>query len=81
MHITISGFPPDTTTEDLRAPLEEFGAKVRDISIQPSKDQSAYMAIVEVDTDKTGAKVLANKIDGKIWRGKKLRSRYYIFID
>jgi hypothetical protein len=80
MHITISGFPPDTKEEDLRTPLEEFGAKILDITIQPSKNEAAYMAIVEVDTDATGSKALAGRIDGILWRGNKLRARYYLFI-
>jgi hypothetical protein len=80
MHISISGFLPETTEEELREPLEEFGAVVKGITIEPSEDDHNYMAIVDVDTDEIGCKVLADKINGKVWKGRKLRARYYLFV-
>ncbi len=79
MHISISGFLPETTEEELRTPLEEFGAVVKSIRIEPSEDDHNYMAIVDVDTDEAGCRVLADKINGKVWKGRKLRARYYLF--
>ncbi|WP_457676447.1 hypothetical protein [Thiolapillus sp.] len=80
MHISISGFPPDTTEQDLREPLEEFGAIVKNIRIEPSDDDHNYLALIDVDTDETGCKVLADRINGHVWKGRKLRARYYLFV-
>ncbi|WP_293688127.1 RNA recognition motif domain-containing protein [Thiolapillus sp.] len=80
MHISISGFPPDTTIEELREPLEEYGAVIRDLTIEPSNNEDNYIAMVDVDTDDTGCKILAEKINGRIWKGKKLRARHFLFI-
>ncbi|WP_456406011.1 hypothetical protein [Thiolapillus sp.] len=80
MHIGISGFPPETSEADIREPLEEFGAIVKEITIQPSDQEDRYLAIVDVDTDETGCKVLVEKINGKIWKGKRLRAIQYLFV-
>ena len=81
MHISISGFPPETTEDELREPLEEYGAVIKHITIEPSKNKDNYTAIIDVDTDETGCKLLAEKINGHIWKGKRLRARYYLFLD
>ena len=80
MHISVSGFPPDTTEEELREPLEEFGAIIKNIKIEPSEDDHNYMALIDVDTDETGCKILAEKINGRVWKGRKLRARYFLFV-
>lgn len=80
MHISVSGFPPDTTEEELKEPLEEFGAAVKSIKIEPSEDDHNYMALIDVDTDETGCKILAEKINGRVWKGRKLRARYFLFV-
>jgi len=59
MDISIGGFPPDTTEAEIREPLEEFGAVINKITIQPSEKEGGYMAIVDVDTDETGCMLLA----------------------
>ena len=80
MHISVSGFPPDTTEEELREPLEEFGAIIKNIKIEPSEDDHNYMALIDVDTDKTGCRILADRINGRVWKGRKLRARYFLFV-
>ncbi|WP_456444753.1 hypothetical protein [Thiolapillus sp.] len=80
MHISVSGFPPDTTEEELREPLEEFGAVIKNIKIEPSADDHNYMALINVDTNETGCKILAEKINGRVWKGRKLRARYFLFV-
>ncbi|WP_041066868.1 hypothetical protein [Thiolapillus brandeum] len=80
MHISVSGFPPGTTEEELREPLEEFGAVIKSIKIEPSEDDHNQMALINVDTDETGCKILAEKINGRIWKGRKLRARYFLFV-
>lgn len=80
MHISIGGFPPGTTEAEIREPLEEFGAVINEITIQSSEKDGGYMAIVDVDTDETGCKVLAEKINGKLWKGVALRAKSYLFL-
>lgn len=79
MNIGISGFPPDTTEAEIREALENFGAVVNSISIEPSEKEGGYLATVDVDTDETGCKVLAEQINGKLWKGKQLRATAYLF--
>lgn len=80
MHISIGGFPPGTTEAEIREPLEEFGAVINEITIQSSEKDGGYIAIVDVDTDETGCKVLAEKINGKLWKGVALRAKSYLFL-
>ena len=54
MNIGISGFPPDTTEEEIREALEEFGALVRNVKITTSNDPNNFLATVDIDTDKLG---------------------------
>ena len=80
MKITIGGFPPDTTEEEIREPLEQFGAVINSITIEKSKLDDGQMAVLDVDTDETGCKVLAEKINGTLWKGRKLRAHSYLFL-
>jgi hypothetical protein len=80
MHLSISGFPDDTEEEEIRTALEEFGATVNTITMEPSDDGGHTLALVDVDTDDTGAKIIAEKINGRIWKGKRLRARAYLFL-
>ena len=80
MHISVTGFPPDTTEEELREPFEKFGAVIKNIKIEPSEDDHNYMALIDVDTDETGCRILADKINGRVWKGRKLRARYFLFV-
>ena len=79
MKIGISGFPPETTEEEIRRPLEEFGAVVKSVTIEPSNIRERNVAIVDADTDETGAKVLVKKLDGFYWKGRKLHAYFYRF--
>ena len=36
--------------------------------------------MVDVDTDETGAKIIAERINGHVWKGKRLRARAYLFM-
>ena len=79
MKIAIGGFPPDTSEAEIRQALEEFGAVVNSVRIETSEVEDKYLATVDVDTDETGARMLAEKIDGKFWKGKVLRANAYLF--
>lgn len=80
MHISIMGFPPGTSEAEIREPLEEYGAIINKITIQPSDMEDRWLAIVDLETDATGRKVLAEKINGRVWKGRKLRAINYLFL-
>lgn len=80
MHISISGFPADTSEEEIREALEESGATVTKITMEPSDSGKRTLAVVDVDTDETGAKVIAERIDGHVWKGRRLTARAYLFL-
>ncbi len=80
MRISISGFPEDTSESEIRTALEDFGATVKQITMEPSDDGKRTLAVVDVDTDETGAKIIAEKINGRIWKGRRLRARAYLFM-
>jgi len=79
MHISISGFPADVEAHDIQEALENYGAAVTSVTLEPDSGGHT-MAVVDVDTDETGARVLAEKISGRIWQGKRLRARAFLFM-
>ena len=78
MEIIIAGFPPDTTEDEIKEALEGYGAPTLEVKIMESNDPDRYTAAVDVDTDETGCRVLAEKINGTVWKGKKLRANYFL---
>ena len=80
MNIGISGFTPDTTEEEIQEALEKFGATVRSVKITTSDDLDRYLATVDIDTDKLGMKVIAEKINGTVWKGKRLAATGYLYL-
>lgn len=80
MHISIANFPADTTKEEIREALEEAGATVLKVTLEPSDNGKRTLAVVEVDTDETGARALAESLNGHLWKGKQLRARAYLFL-
>ena len=82
MHISIRGFSPETSEQEIRQALEDFGVQVNSITYKTDEASgSVPLAIVDVETDQLGAKVLAEHIDGRFWKGKKLRARSYLFLE
>ena len=80
MKIGVGGFPPETDAEEIRQALEDFGVPVNEVTIGASPDPSRYLALIYADVDEAGARVLVDKIDGKMWKGKQLRAdRYLMF--
>ncbi len=79
MHISIAGFPQDVEEEEIRRALEEAGARVRSVTMEPDSGGHT-MAVVDVDTDETGARALAEAINGRMWRGRRLRARAFLFL-
>lgn len=80
MNIGISGFTPDTTEEEIREALEKFGAVVNSVKITASNDPGRFVATVDIDTDKLGMKVIAEKINGTVWKGKRLTATGYLYL-
>ncbi len=78
MHISIGGFPEQVTEAEIREALERFGAKVKSVTLEPGSGDHT-LALVDVETDEPGAKALAERINGYIWKGKRLRSRVFLF--
>ncbi len=74
------GISPDTNEVEIRESLEEFGAVINKITIQSSDKEGGYLAMVDVDTDKTGCKVLVDNINGKLWKGRKLQATAFLFL-
>ncbi|UCE89824.1 MAG: hypothetical protein JSW10_03060 [Pseudomonadota bacterium] len=79
MRIMIGGFPPDTTEDEIRKALEDYGVEVKGLSIQTPNNLARYLATVDVDLDKTGCKVLTEKINNRFWKGHRLKADYFLF--
>ncbi len=81
MKIGVGGFPPETDAAEIRQALEDFGVPVNEVTIEASPDPSRYLALIDADVDETGARVLVELIDGKVWRGKQLRAERYLLFE
>ncbi len=79
MHLSIGGFAPEATEEEIRAALQEAGVQVASVTIEPGEGEQT-LAVVDVETDETGAKALAERINGRIWNGRRLRARAFLFL-
>jgi hypothetical protein len=79
MNIAIEGFPPETTEDEIGTALAEYGVPVEKLEIHPSKDPNQYLAVVSVDTNEAGIKVLAQKINGQVWKGRRLSAEYFLY--
>ncbi len=80
MRISIAGFPAKVDEDEIKAALAEHGVPVRSVTLEPDNDGKRTLAVVDVDTDETGARALAERLDGRIWRDHKLRARAHLFL-
>jgi ribosomal protein L12E/L44/L45/RPP1/RPP2 len=78
VEIAISGFPSETTEDEIREALEKYGVTVKDVSIERSNDPQRNLATVGVDLDESGARVLAKKVNGSFYNGQRLRAETYL---
>jgi len=78
VHIGVSGFAEDTTVEEVKEALESYGAPIISVEFKESEDPARILALIDVDTNEIGCKVLAEKIDGHVWKGRKLRAQSYL---
>jgi nucleoside-triphosphatase THEP1 len=79
--LLISGFPKDTTAEEIREALEASGVPVTGIVIEPGSSEDRNVALVDVDTDATGMRVLTERLDGFVWKGHRLRAEHTLLFD
>lgn len=79
MQVGISGFSEEVTEADIHDVLSEYGCTVLSVKIHDSEDKHRRLAMVDIDTDHSGAKMLAEKIDGLVWRGTTLHSETFLF--
>ena len=77
MKIGIAGFPPNTTEEEISQALKDFGVPVRHVLIEQSNDPNRFLAVVDAEVDETGARVLVDLINNKMWKGKMLEAHRY----
>ena len=70
----------DAEWGEIREALENYGAVVNKVTIEAPEKEGRYLAIVDVDTDETGVKVLTEQINGRVWKGQKLRANAYLFL-
>ncbi len=80
MQIAVSGFAPETTQEEIRKALENYGVVVDEITIYPSDNPERYLAVIGVDADETGAQVIIKAIHGKSWKGRRLSAEFFRFL-
>lgn len=78
MKIGIGSFPPETDATEIRQAPEEFGVPVNEVTIEASPDPNRHLALIDADVDEAAARVLVDKIDGKMWKGKQLRAERYL---
>jgi hypothetical protein len=81
LKIGIGGFPPETDAAEIRRAVEEFGVPVNEVTVEASPDPTRYRALIDADVDEAGARVLVDKIDGRVWRGKPLRAERYLMFE
>ncbi len=79
MNVIINQLPPDTSEEEIRQILSEHGVPVVSVKLTAEGNPDYQAAVVKLDTDHAGAQGLANALDGRVWRGHRLRARPLVF--
>ena len=75
MNVVIRNLPDDTSEDKIRDLLKEHGVSVTKVILTNEGDAERHVAVIELDTDRTGADALVSMVDGKFWRSKTLRAR------
>ncbi len=78
MNVVIRNLPDGTSEDEIRDLLKEHGVPVTKVTLTNEGDAERYVAVVTLDTDRTGADALVSMVDGKFWRGKTLAARTQI---
>ena len=74
MNIRIENFPPGTSVEDVREFLGPSEG-IEDVLMSDAGNSDDVIAIVKVNTGHTGAVAMAEFIDGKYFRGRRLSAQ------
>jgi hypothetical protein len=74
MHINIDNLPPGVTVEELR---EFLGAsdEIENIQLTDAGNADNVVAVVTVNTSQTGAKAMAEFIDGRFYKERRVSAR------
>ncbi|HHH47129.1 MAG TPA: hypothetical protein ENK53_09020 [Thiotrichales bacterium] len=80
-HLLIAGFARGTTADEIRQALEKAGVPVTEIRIEMGNREGRDVALVGVDTDETGIRVLAERIDGFVWKGHRLQAEHTLLFE
>lgn len=74
MHISIDNLPPGVTVEELR---EFLGAsdEIENIRLTDAGDADNVVAVVTVNTSQTGANAMAEFIDGRFYKERRVSAR------
>ena len=74
MHININNLPPGVTVEELR---EFLGAsdEIENIRLTDAGDADNVVAVVTVNTSQTGANAMAEFIDGRFYKERRVSTR------
>ncbi len=75
MNVIIRNLPDGTSEDEIRDLLKEHGVPVTKVTLTNEGDAERYVAVVTLDTDRTGADALVSMVNGKFWRGKTLAAR------
>ena len=74
MHINIDNLPPGVTVEELR---EFLGAsdEIESIQLTDAGNADNVVAVVTVNTSQTGANAMAEFIDGRFYKERRVSAR------
>jgi len=74
MNIHIANFPPDVTVEEVREFLGD-SESIEDILLTDGKNSDDVNAIVRVNIERAGATGMAEFIDGKFFKDRRLSAQ------
>lgn len=80
MNIRIQNFPPGTSVEDVREFLGPSEG-IEDVLISDAGDGDDVVAVVKVNTGRTGAAAMAEFIDGKFFKERRLSAQALTLLD
>ena len=75
MNVVIRNLPDDTSEDKIQELLKEHGVPVTKVTLTNEGNAESYVAVVALDTNRSGADALVSMVDGKFWRGKTLAAR------
>jgi hypothetical protein len=80
MNIRIQNLPPGTTVEQLSEFLDD-SQDIEHIQLSDAGNPDNVIAIVKVNTGHTGANAMAEFIDGKFFRNRRLSAQAFSLLN